>query len=145
MPSFQSTARSSFFAADLSPSSSIESVPMGTASFGEDWEGRTVDGNMRFWNGWAAPPIAASSSPYRQGAQRAVIKVILADGADADAYLAQWEAARTLSHPHLMPVLETGRFEVEASPWCMSLQSTPRKFCPIFFPREHSTRTRRKT
>lgn len=134
MPSFQSTARSSFFAADRSPSSSIESVPMGTVSFGEDWEGRTVDGKYALleWLGGSADRGVFLT--IRQGAQRAVIKVILADGADADAYLAQWEAARTLSHPHLMPVLETGRFEVEGVPLVYVLTEHAEKVLSNFLP-----------
>jgi serine/threonine protein kinase len=116
MPSFQSTARSTFFATDPLPSSSIESVPMGTASIREDWEGRTVDGKFALleWLGGSADHGVFLT--LRQGAQRAVIKLIVAEGADADAYLAQWEVARTLSHPHLMPLLETGRFEIEGVP-----------------------------
>ena len=116
MPSFQSSGRSPFFTPDRPPSSSIESDLMGTASIREDWEGRTVDGNFALLEWLGGSGDHGVFLTIRQGAQRAVIKLIVAEGADADAYLAKWEAAKALNHPHLMPVWETGRFEIEGVP-----------------------------
>jgi TonB family protein len=49
-------------------------------------------------------------------AQKAAIRLIPAEGADADARIQAWEAASALSHPHLMPVLFTGRCQIGAAP-----------------------------
>jgi TonB family protein len=82
---------------------------MEIASMHQAWEGRMVDGRFALleWLGGSADRGVFLT--IRQGAQKAAIKLILAGGADADAYMAQWEAAKGLSHPHLMRVLETGR------------------------------------
>ena len=45
--------------------------------------------------------------------RKAAIKFISADQVDAEASIAQWEAARTLSHPHLIALLEHGRSELD--------------------------------
>ena len=134
MPSFQSTGRSRFFATDRSPSPSIESVCMGTASIREDWEGRTVDGKFALLEWLGGSGDHGVFLTIRQGAQRAVIKLIFAEGADADAYLAQWEAAKTLSHPHLMPVLETGQFEIEGVPLVFVITEHAEKVLSNFLP-----------
>lgn len=42
-------------------------------------------------------------------AQRAAIKIFPFDLVDAPATVARWDIARTLSHPHLMPLFEAGR------------------------------------
>jgi outer membrane biosynthesis protein TonB len=79
----------------------------------EQWEGRTVDGKFPLleWLGGSADRGVFLT--VRQGIQTANIKLILAAGADADAYMAQWEAAKTLSHPDLVQVMETGRFAID--------------------------------
>jgi serine/threonine protein kinase len=42
--------------------------------------------------------------------RKAVIKLIVANDADANLCLQQWEIAKTLSHPHLAQVFEAGHF-----------------------------------
>jgi serine/threonine protein kinase len=88
---------------------------MGTASIREDWEGRSVDGKYALleWLGGSAD--SGVFLTVLGGVQRAVIKLIPAEGANADAYLAQWEKAKALSHIHLMRVLEAGRCAVEGT------------------------------
>jgi serine/threonine protein kinase len=83
------------------------------ASICEGWEGRTVDGKFPLleWLGGSADRGVFLT--VRQGIQTATIKLILAEGSDADAYLAQWEAAKALFYPSLAPVLESGRCEVD--------------------------------
>jgi serine/threonine protein kinase len=107
---------------------------MGTASMGQDWEGRTVDGKYALleWLGGSGDHCAFLT--IRQGAQRAVIKLIAAEGADADAYLTQWEAAKTLSHPHLMPVLETGRSAIDGVPLVYVITDHAEKVLSNFLP-----------
>lgn len=86
---------------------------MRSGSICEGWEGRTVDGKfplLEWLGGWADQCVFLTA---RQGMQTANIKLVLASGADADAYLAKWEAARTLSHPHLVQVMESGRCTID--------------------------------
>jgi outer membrane biosynthesis protein TonB len=79
----------------------------------EQWEGRTVDGKFPLleWLGGSADRGVFLT--VRQGIQTANIKLILASGSDADGYLEQWEAAKALSHPDLVQVMETGRYLID--------------------------------
>ena len=88
---------------------------MGTASIREDWEGRSVDGKFALleWLGGSAE--SGVFLTVLGGVQRAVIKLIPAEGADTEAFLAQWEMAKALSHIHLMRLLEAGRCTVEGT------------------------------
>ena len=88
---------------------------MGTASIREDWEGRSVDGKFALleWLGGSAE--SGVFLTVLGGVQRAVIKLIPAEGVDTDAFLAQWEMAKALSHIHLMRLLEAGRSTVEGT------------------------------
>jgi serine/threonine protein kinase len=45
--------------------------------------------------------------------QKVAIKIFPLEFVDADATLARWDVARTLSHPHLMPLFEAGRCELD--------------------------------
>ena len=45
--------------------------------------------------------------------QEAAIKLFPFESVDARATLAQWEVARTLSHPHLMPLYHAARIDVD--------------------------------
>jgi len=76
-----------------------------------EWEGQTVDGKYALleWLGGSANQGVFLT--LRVGVQKAVIKLILADGPTAEAHLAQWETAQSLSHPHLLPVLDMGRWQ----------------------------------
>ncbi len=47
--------------------------------------------------------------------QRAVIKLLSADPATADAQLARWRRIAALSHPHLLRLFHTGRCRVEST------------------------------
>jgi len=88
---------------------------MGTASIREDWEGRSVDGKFALleWLGGSAD--SGVFLTVLGGVQRAAIKLIPAEGVDADAQLAQWDKAKALSHTHQMRVLEAGRCAVEGT------------------------------
>lgn len=100
---------------ELPEASPIESVAMNDAAIRADWVGRTVD--LRFalleWLGGSAKRGVFLT--VRQGIQRAAIKLIVASGADAEQYLAQWEMAKGLSHPNLMPIFETGRYTIDGT------------------------------
>ncbi len=88
----------------------IESVSMKTASIRAEWEGQLVDGRFPLLEWLGGSDERGVFLTVLQGIQKAAIKLVPAEGAEADSYIAQWEAARKLSHPHLMAVLETGRF-----------------------------------
>jgi serine/threonine protein kinase len=46
-------------------------------------------------------------------AQKAAIKIFPFESVDARATLARWEVARTLSHPHLMPLIHAARIDID--------------------------------
>jgi TonB family protein len=48
--------------------------------------------------------------------QKAAIKLILADATDAEAHIAGWAVTTTVSHPHFMRLLYTGRFQIDTTP-----------------------------
>ena len=75
----------------------------------EGLEGRTVDGSFELLERLGGTTHCGVFLTLRQG-QKAVIKLIRAEGADADLCLLRWELAKTLSHPHLAQVFETGYF-----------------------------------
>jgi serine/threonine protein kinase len=88
---------------------SIESDAMGSTAIREDWEGRTVDGRFALLEWLGGSQMQGVFLTVRQGVEKAAIKLIVASDAEAEAYLAQWEASKELSHPHLMPIYEAGR------------------------------------
>ncbi len=94
------------------PGASIESVPMEGTSAHSGWEGQTVDGKFALLEWLGGSPNQDVFLTLRQGGHKAAIKLIRAEGADADDYLAQWEMAKSLSHRHLMPVLDYGRWTI---------------------------------
>jgi TonB family protein len=49
------------------------------------------------------------------GSQKAAINLIPADAGDAEAHLAGWALASTLSHPHLMRLFHSGRCQMNTS------------------------------
>src|SRR4051812_36992874 len=78
----------------------------------EGWEGLTVDGRfplLEWLGGWADRCVFLT---VRQSTHTANIKLIQASGADADACVARWEAAKTLPHPCLVEMMETGRYRL---------------------------------
>jgi hypothetical protein len=78
----------------------------------EGWEGLTVDGRfplLEWLGGWADRCVFLT---VRQSTHTANIKLIQVSGADADACVAKWEAAKALSHPCLVEMMETGRYRV---------------------------------
>jgi len=80
----------------------------------EHWEGQVVDGQFhlrRFLGGSQASAVFLTE--YGDGA--AAIKLVPADAGDASAQLSRWELARTLSHPHLIRLFQTGRCRVEGA------------------------------
>lgn len=78
----------------------------------EGWEGSTVDGKfplLEWLGGWADRCVFLT---VRHGIQRANIKLVQAGGAEAEARLANWQTAAALSHPSLVQLMESGRYNI---------------------------------
>jgi TonB family protein len=91
---------------------------MGDPAGWKSWEGRVVDGKFPLrqrWGGSAHSAVFLTDRPG-QASQRAAIKLIAANGAEADRQLARWRAAAQLSHPHLMRIFEAGRCRLDGTP-----------------------------
>jgi len=88
---------------------------METASFGSGLEGRVVEGQFPLLERLEGSGNSVSFLTLLQGSKEAVIQLISPDGAEADAYVAQWEFAKVLSHPHLTRVFEAGRCVINGS------------------------------
>jgi TonB family protein len=80
------------------------------------WEGR-VDGKfpLRQWLGGSDHSAVFLTERPGQ-TEKVAIKLIAADGAEADRQLARWRAAAQLSHPHLMRIFEAGRCRLDGTP-----------------------------
>ncbi len=89
---------------------------MKTASIFEELEGRTIVGKFALLERLGGADESGVFLTLRVGGQRALIKLVRAEGAQADACLAQWEAAKALAHPHLIRVFESGHAAVDAAP-----------------------------
>jgi TonB family protein len=82
-----------------------------------DWVGRVIDGRftlLQWLGGSERSSVFLTELPGDQP-QKAVIKLIPADAAGAEARMAGWTAASALSHPHLMRLFHTGRCQIDNS------------------------------
>jgi len=87
---------------------------MKTETIGSEWVGQFIDGRyslLQWLGGSVQSGVFLTELPGAQ-AQRAAIRLVLADSSDADAQIAQWASASTLSHPHLMRLFHTGRCQI---------------------------------
>jgi Protein kinase domain len=90
-------------------------IPTGAKKMNDNWkqfEGKVVDGKFRLqkYVGHSDHSMVFLTEREGQAPQKAAIKLIVSDGADAE--LAQWKLASTLSHPHLLQIFETGRCQM---------------------------------
>jgi TonB family protein len=85
---------------------------MNTAVTRSDWVGRVIDGRFPLleWLGNTEQAGVFRTELKGTPLQRAVIRLVAAE--DAEARLRDWKQAATLSHPHLMRILECGRADV---------------------------------
>jgi TonB family protein len=89
---------------------SVEAIP-------RDWVGRVIDGRftlLQWLGGSQRSSVFLTELPSPQ-ARKAAIKLIPDDGLEAEVRIAGWAAATPLSHPHLMPLIHTGRCESEGT------------------------------
>ncbi|HEV2133707.1 MAG TPA: TonB family protein [Terracidiphilus sp.] len=86
------------------------SAGTGSVPIGSDLVGQVVDGRftLQRWLG-SAGQGGVFLTGLDEPATRAAIKLIPADAADAESLLAQWTAATSFSHPHLMRLFHAGR------------------------------------
>jgi TonB family protein len=80
------------------------------------WEGRVIDGRFALheWLGGSETSGVFRTDLQQPIAKKGAIKLIPAAGAEADSYLSRWAKAANLSHPHLMRVFRSGRFQFGA-------------------------------
>ena len=85
----------------------------------KQWEGRTVDGRFPLQSYLGGSDHGAVFLTLMQGgagdSEKAAIKLIPADSADAEKQLLRWEAARELNHPNLIRIFEAGRCELDGT------------------------------
>ncbi len=81
------------------------------------WEGRVVDGKfpLRQWLGGSEHSAVFLTERAGHTSEKTAIKLIAAEGAEADRQLARWRAAGQLSHPHLMRIFAAGRCQLDGT------------------------------
>ena len=88
---------------------------MNTAAISSDWVGRVIEGRyplLQWLGGSERGGVFLTELPGRPS-QRAAIKLMPADTANAEARIAGWVAAAPLSHPHLMLLFDSGRCQID--------------------------------
>jgi TonB family protein len=88
---------------------------MDTAAIGNDLVGTVIDGRFTLIQ-WLGGSAAGEVFLTEADGQRVVIKLIPADTVDAEALIAAWAAASSLSHPHLVRLLHTGHCQANPAP-----------------------------
>jgi TonB family protein len=85
---------------------------MDTATIRRDWVGSVVDGRfaLREWLGGSDGSGVFLTEV--DGSKKAAIKLIPAVDGDVEERIASWEATAPLSHPHLVRLLHTGRWQI---------------------------------
>ncbi|MGC2300499.1 MAG: TonB family protein [Acidobacteriaceae bacterium] len=88
---------------------------MTSAFLGSDSVGRIIDGRFTLlrWSGGTEQSSVFLTELEGHPAKNAAIKFTPADAVDAETRIAQWAAAQTLSHPHLMRLFHAGRCNVD--------------------------------
>jgi TonB family protein len=86
---------------------------MSRASITAGWVGRVIDGRFALleWLGGTGSRGLFRTELPQPITKKAAIKLIAAEGSEADGYLAGWAKAANLSHPHLLRVFRSGRFQ----------------------------------
>jgi len=100
----------------------LAAMAMATAETRTVWEGLVVAGKfpLRKWLGGSVHStvfLTERQELASQASQKAAIKLIAADGWDAERQLSRWRAAAQLSHPHLLRIFEAGRCQLSGSPF----------------------------
>ena len=90
---------------------------MESATITRDWVGRVIDEKftLREWLGGSERGGIFRTELEGPRAEKAAIKLIPADAADAGARYSGWASSMKLSHPHLMSVFRFGRCQIDGS------------------------------
>lgn len=90
---------------------------MDTATITREWVGRVIDEKfaLREWLGGSESGGVFRTELEGPRAEKAAIKLIRADAADAGARYSGWASSMKLSHPHLMRVFRFGRCQIEGN------------------------------
>jgi TonB family protein len=90
---------------------------MTAAAIRSDWVGRVIDGRFTLlqWLGGSGLSGVFLTELQEPQSQKAAIKLIPADAGDAETRIAGWAATNTLSHPHMMSLLHTGRCQIDTA------------------------------
>jgi TonB family protein len=90
---------------------------MTAAAIRSDWVGRVIDGRFTLlqWLGGSGRSGVFLTELQDPRSRKAAIKLIPADAGDAGTHIAGWAATKTLSHPHLMSLLHTGRCQIDTA------------------------------
>jgi TonB family protein len=86
---------------------------MSRTAISAEWVGRVIDGRFALleWLGGSGSNGVFRTERPQPVTKKAAIKLIAAEGGEADAYLSGWAKSANLSHPHLMRVFRSGRFQ----------------------------------
>jgi TonB family protein len=88
---------------------------METEGIGKDLVGTVIEGRFTLIQ-WLGGSASGDVFLTEADGQRAAIKLIPTDAADAEARIAAWAATRALSQPHLMRLLHTGHCQADSGP-----------------------------
>src|ERR1700686_127916 len=82
------------------------------------WEGRVVDGKfpLRQWLGGSDHSAVFLTELPGLPSSKAAIKLIAADGAEADRQISRWRATVQLSHSNLIRIYDAGRCRLDSTP-----------------------------
>jgi len=82
------------------------------------WEGRVVSGKfpLRQWLGGSDHSAVFLTERPGTGSEKAAIKLIEAEGPDAEREVTRLHAAGRLSHPNLISIFEAGRGQIDGTP-----------------------------
>jgi TonB family protein len=93
--------------------------PEGTSETWERWQGRTVGERFplqTYLGGSHYSAVFLTSMPGVAGdATETAIRLIFAEGSDAEKQLRQWKAAGELKHPNLIRIYEAGRSDLDGA------------------------------
>ncbi len=87
---------------------------MNTQANRGDWAGQVIDGRYPLleWLGGSKSSSVFLTEIRGDQPKKAAIRLMSADGAEADAQIARWKETAQLSHPHLMQIYQTGRWKI---------------------------------